>query len=613
MKVGAVYLGDRSSGQTGCCQFTVWAPAREQVTVNIVSPQRRSLPMQPAGFGYWQVTADDIAPGSQYFYQLDDQIERPDPASQFQPDGVHGPSEVVDHTTFAWSDANWSGISLDELIIYELHTGTFTPDGTFEAIIPRLADLKTLGVNAIELMPIAQFPGSRNWGYDGTYPFAVQNSYGGPEGLKRLVDACHAAGMAIVLDVVYNHFGPEGSYFSDYGPYFTEKYRGVWGGALNFDGPQSYGVRDYFLQNALYWFETYHFDVLRLDATDHIVDLTAKHFLQALAEQVADLSRQQGRKFYLTAENDVSDVRLIRSLDQGGYGMDAQWNDGFHHCVHTLLTGEQIGYYQDYGRCEQLAKAMKQGFVYSWDYSPFRDRWHGSDSSAFPGQQFVVCIQNHDQVGNRMLGDRLTHLVSFDALKLGAAALLLSPNVPLLFMGEEYGEESPFLYFVSHTDPNLVEAVRAGRKREFAHFHLEGEYVDPQSVETFERSQLQWEKRHEGKHKVLHDLYQHLIQLRRTIPALKKLDKHNLNVMALEDAKLLLLHRWADESHLFCFLNFNQAAVSVTPEIPDLNWQKILDSADEKWLGTNPTMPATLTPGQSLQVPAVSFAIYQAK
>ncbi|MBW4691022.1 MAG: malto-oligosyltrehalose trehalohydrolase [Lyngbya sp. HA4199-MV5] len=606
MDVGAFWLGhDR-------CRFTVWAPLHKQVGVNIIAPKGRSLPMESIGSGYWQVTAEDVVPGTQYFYELDDDLERPDPASQFQPDGVHGPSQVVDHAAFQWTDAQWSNIPLEDFIIYELHTGTFTPEGTFEAIIPRLPELKALGVNAIELMPVAQFPGNRNWGYDGVYPFAVQHSYGGSDGLKRLVDACHQQGMAIVLDVVYNHFGPEGSYFSDYGPYFTEKYNGIWGSALNFDGAQSYPVRQYFLQNALYWFETYHIDMLRLDATDHIIDLNAKHFLQELTEHVAELCQKQRRKHYLVAENDVNDVRLLRTVEDGGYGLDAQWNDGFHHCAHTLLTGEQIGYYQDYGSCAQLAKAMKQGFVFSWEYSPFRDRWHGSDSSAFPGQQFVVCIQNHDQVGNRMLGDRLTHLVSFDALKLGAAILLLSPNVPLLFMGEEYGEDAPFLYFVSHTDPNLVEAVRAGRKREFSHFHLEGEYIDPQSEETFRRSQLQWNTRNEGKHKVLRDLYQHLIQLRRTIPALKALDKQQLEATALETEKVLLLHRWSTESQILCLMNFNHEAVNLTPNLPDAKWQKILDSADEKWLGSSPTLPNAIVPNQSLTVPPISFALYQA-
>lgn len=606
MDVGAFYLGDDR------CRFTVWAPLHQQVAVSTITPSHQALPMQPVGSGYWQTIAEGIAPGTQYFYQLDEDLERPDPASQFQPDGVHGPSQVLDHSTFQWSDQHWSNIPLEDLILYELHTGTFTPEGTFEAIIPRLPELKELGINAIELMPIAQFPGNRNWGYDGAYPFAVQNSYGGPDGLKRLVDACHQQGMAIVLDVVYNHFGPEGSYFSDYGPYFTEKYNGIWGSALNFDGVQSYPVRQYFIQNARYWFETYHIDMLRLDATDHIIDLTAKHFLQELTEHIAQLSHKQGRKFYLVAENDVNDVRLLRTLEQGGYGLDAQWNDGFHHCVHTLLTGEQIGYYQDYGTCAQLAKAMKQGFVYSWEYSPFRDRWHGSDSSALPGHQLVVCIQNHDQIGNRMLGDRLTHLVSFDALKLGAAALFLSPNIPLLFMGEEYGEDAPFLYFVSHTDPNLVEAVRAGRKREFSHFHLEGEYIDPQSEETFKRSQLQWEHRNEGKHKILREFYQCLIQLRRSIPALKKLDKHNLEAIALEEEKLLLLHRWTTDSQIFCLMNFSQDAVSFTPKIPDGNWQKKLDSADKAYLGVGASLPNELVFGQSISIPGVSFALYQA-
>ncbi|XGV98255.1 MAG: malto-oligosyltrehalose trehalohydrolase [Leptolyngbya sp. BL-A-14] len=605
MDVGAFYLGDDR------CRFTVWAPLHQQVAVSTITPNRRVLPMQSVGSGYWQAIAEDIAPGTQYFYQLDEDLERPDPASQFQPDGVHGPSQVVDHTTFHWSDQHWSSIPLEDFILYELHTGTFTPEGTFEAIIPRLPELKELGINAIELMPIAQFPGNRNWGYDGTYPFAVQNSYGGPDGLKRLVDACHQQGMAIVLDVIYNHFGPEGSYFSDYGPYFTEKYNGIWGSALNFDGAQSYPVRQYFIQNARYWFETYHIDMLRLDATDHIIDLTAKHFLQELTEHIAQLS-DKGRKFYLVAENDVNDVRLLRTLEQGGYGLDAQWNDGFHHCVHTLLTGEQIGYYQDYGTCGQLAKAMKHGFVFSWEYSPFRDRWHGSDSSAIPGHQFVVCIQNHDQVGNRMLGDRLTHLVSFDALKLGAATLFLSPNIPLLFMGEEYGEDAPFLYFVSHTDPNLVEAVRAGRKREFSHFHLEGEYIDPQSEETFQRSQLQWEHRHEGKHRVLREFYQRLIQLRRSIPALKKLDKHNLEAVALEEEKVILLHRWTADSQIFCLMNFSQNAVSFTPKIPDGNWQKKLDSADKACLGSGASLPDELVFGQSITIPGISFALYQA-
>jgi maltooligosyltrehalose trehalohydrolase len=607
VKIGARYLdGNR-------CEFTLWAPLLDQVAVKLVAPTEQLLPMQPGEHGYWQVTAEDVQPGTRYFYDLGE-FDRPDPASQFQPEGVHGPSEVVDHQAFNWTDQDWSGIPLDEMVIYELHVGTFTPEGTFEAIASRLKELRELGVNAIEIMPVAQFPGSRNWGYDGVYPFAVQNSYGGPDGLKQLVNICHQEGFAIILDVVYNHFGPEGNYTSNFAPFFTETYKTPWGSAINFDDAHSEGVRNYFIENALYWFEQFHFDALRLDAIHAIYDLGAKHFLKELADDVAALSKQVGRKLYLIAESDLNDVRVIREPELGGHGMDAQWSDDFHHCLHTLLTGEQIGYYQDFGTCEQLAKAYKNSFVYDWQYAAERKRYHGSDASDRPGYQFVICTQNHDQVGNRMLGDRLSTLVSFEALKLAAGALLLSPNIPMLFMGEEYGEESPFLYFVSHTDPALVEAVREGRKREFSAFHLEGEYSDPQSPETFKQSQLKWEKQKEGKHRALRDLYQHLISLRRTVPALKNLDKQNLEATVQEEKKLLFLYRWQDSSKLFCVLNFNNEEVSFNANIPNDNWRKILDSADQKWMGSGAALPDSLASKTdlSLTIPAQSFAVYQA-
>ena len=603
MKIGAHYLSD------GRCEFSVWAPNLEAVAVQIVSPQEQLLPMQKDEWGYWKTTAQGVEPGTLYFYQLNGD-NRPDPASHFQPKDVHEASSVVDHSQMQWSDANWSGIPLEEMIIYELHVGTFTPEGTFEAIIPRLKDLKELGVNAIEIMPVAQFPGDRNWGYDGVYPFAVQNSYGGPAGLKKLIDAAHQQGISVILDVVYNHFGPEGNYTSQYGPYMTETYKTPWGMAMNFDDARSDGVRNYFFENALYWFQNYHFDALRLDAIHAIYDLGAKHFLQELAEKVAALSKSVGRKLYLIAESDLNDVRVIREPELGGYGMDAQWSDDFHHSLHTLLTGEQIGYYQEFGKCEQLAKAYKKSFVYSWEYAPHRQRFHGSDASDRPGHQFVICTQNHDQVGNRMLGERLSTLVSFEALKLAAGALLLSPNVPLLFMGEEYGEEAPFLYFVSHTDPDLVKAVREGRKKEFSAFHLEGEYKDPESHDTFHESQLKWNWQ-EGKHKVMRELYQHLIQLRQSIPALKNLDRKNLEASAIEQDKLLFLHRWNDESKIFCIMNFNDKDVNFKPTLPNGNWQKILDTSESKWMGSGPTMPDKLIAEQQLTIRPQSFALYQ--
>ncbi len=605
MRIGAHYLGD------GRCEFTVWAPAQEEVAMQIVSPDKHLLPMQKDEWGYWKTTAEGIEPGTLYFYKLDGDTDRPDPASHYQPKGVHEASEVVDHSKMNWTDAQWSGIALEEMIIYELHVGTFTPEGTFEAIIPRLGELREFGVNAIEIMPVAQFPGDRNWGYDGTYPFAVQNSYGGPEGLKKLVDAAHQHSISVILDVVYNHFGPEGNYTSQFGPYMTETYKTPWGMAMNFDDAHSDGVRNYFIENALYWFQNYHIDALRLDAIHAIYDLGAKHFLQELVEKVAALSDSVGRKLYLIAESDLNDVRVIREWELGGHGMDAQWSDDFHHSLHTLLTGEQRGYYQDFGKCEQLAKAYKESFVYSWQYSPNRQRYHGSDASDRPGDQFVICTQNHDQVGNRMLGERLSNLVSFEALKLAAAALLLAPNIPLLFMGEEYGEESPFLYFVSHTDPDLVKAVREGRKKEFAAFHLEGEYKDPESHDTFHQSQLKWEKRQEGKHKVLRELYQHLIQLRQTIPALKKLDKQNLEASVIEPDQLLFLHRGSNESQIFCIMNFNDKDVTFKATPPSGGWQKALDSAESKWMGSGSTLPDKLVQEQELTIKPQSFVLYQ--
>ncbi len=613
MKIGAHYLGN------GHCEFRVWSPNAEVVAVKIVSPQERILPMQQKEGGYWQLTATDVDPGTQYFYQLNNGESRPDPASNYQPLGVHAASQVIDHN-FTWNDSNWSGILLENLIIYELHVGTFTQEGTFEAIIPRLQDLKELGVNAIEIMPIAQFPGDkptdggcayRNWGYDGVYPFAVQTSYGSPEALKRLVDACHQQGMAVVLDVVYNHFGPEGNYMSHFGPYFTHAYRTPWGDAMNFDDGHSHNVRNYFIQNALYWLRDYHIDILRLDAVHAIYDLGAKHFLEELAENVAALSKQQNRKLYLIAESDLNDPRVVRPVENGGYGLDAQWSDDFHHALHALLTGEQTGYYEDFGKCEHLAKAYRDTFVYDWKYSPHRKRFHGNSVRDRSPNQFVVCIQNHDQVGNRMLGERLSHLVSFEALKLAAGALLLSPNIPLLFMGEEYGEEAPFLYFVSHSDLDLIRAVRQGRKQEFAAFHAEGEPPDPESAETFLKCKLNWEKRKEGKHQALWSLYQYLIQLRNTVPALVERERQNMEVDFLDDKKVIWWRRWSQNNQILCLMNFNQSDINLGSAMLGDGWRKILDSAEKKWQGSGSQLPEELSNGKELILRPQSFAVYQ--
>jgi maltooligosyltrehalose trehalohydrolase len=605
MKVGSQYLGD------GVCEFILWAPLVEKVAVHIVSPEDKLLPMTKQEKGYWYLRAEKIDPGMLYYYRLEDVSDKPDPASNFQPQGVHEASEIIDRTNFNWQDANWAGILLDEMIIYELHVGTFTPEGTFQAIIPRLSDLQELGVNAIEIMPVSQFPGDRNWGYDGVYPYAVQNSYGRPEDLQQLVDAAHQQGISIILDVVYNHFGPEGNYIAHHAPYFTETYRTPWGDAINFDDAYSDGVRNYFIENALYWLENYHIDGLRLDAIQAIYDLGAKHILQEMAERVEELSQKVGRKFYLIAESDLNNVRIIRPQNLGGYGLDAQWSDDFHHSLRTVLTGESGGYYADFGTCEQLAKAYQNTFVYDWQYSEFRKRYHGNDASDRQGWQFVVCIQNHDQIGNRMLGERLSDLIDFEGVKLAAGALMLSPYIPLLFMGQEYGEKSPFLYFVSHSDPELVAAVREGRKKEFTDFHLEGNYIDPQSVEAFNLSKINWEQRKEDKHQVLWQLYQKLITLRRTIPALKKLDKQNLTATAIESDRVILLHRWQEQSQIFSILNFSDRDLKLSNIIPKGKWEKILDSADLKWMGNGSDLPQQIDTEQELSIKAHSFVVYQ--
>jgi maltooligosyltrehalose trehalohydrolase len=429
-------------GPDGRTSFRVWAPLAQTVELHLVSPIDKVVPMQPDERGYHHTTAE-AEPGTRYLYRLDGR-ELPDPASRYQPEGVHGPSEVTD-PTFGWSDHTWFGLPLRDYVLYELHTGTFTPQGTFEAIVPWLSELRDLGVTVIELMPVAQFPGTRNWGYDGVYPYAPQASYGGPEGLKRLVDACHARGLGVCLDVVYNHLGPEGCYVDEFGPYFTDAYITPWGRAMNFDGPDSDEVRTFFIGNALYWFEEFHIDALRLDAVHAILDTSALPFLEELALATADLGERLNRRLHLIAESADNDARIIAPRELGGFGLDAQWNDDFHHALHALVTGERAGYYADYGDLRHLARAYADGFVYQGEYSGYRRRRHGRSSRHRGAQRFVVFTRNHDQIGNRMLGERPTVRLDVEELKLTAAVMLLSPYLPLLFMGEEYAETAPFL------------------------------------------------------------------------------------------------------------------------------------------------------------------------
>lgn len=577
--------------EDGSSSFLVWAPRAKDVKLQINLPRRSRVQMTPIDNGYFHCLASAPA-GSLYVYVLDENKERPDPASRFQPDGVHGPSQVCG-SSFEWTDTDWAGLPLTDAVFYELHVGTFTPAGTFDAIIDRIPSLKSLGVTLIELMPVAQFPGARNWGYDGTYPFAVQNSYGGPDALKRLVNACHREGLGLTLDVVYNHLGPEGNYLGDFAPYFTDRYKTPWGNAVNFDDSYSDEVRRFFLENALYWISEFHVDALRLDAVHAIVDLSAKRFLEELTERVAELSLRLGRKVHIIAENDRNDARSLAAPEAGGLGVDSQWNDDFHHSLHALVTGEREGYYQDFGSIDDLAKACRNGFVYTGQYSSFRRRRQGSPSIETPCYQFVVFSQNHDQVGNRAQGDRLSQIVCFETLKLLAGAVLLSPFIPLLFMGEEYGERSPFQYFVSHGDSDLVEKVRQGRRNEFEHSAWQGDIPDPAAPQTFANSKLHWEERECDGHRTLLSFYAELLRLRKTMPALSNPSKANTKVSIIEPATLIM-ERWRDESRAAIFYNFAEGSCSINHSLAAGIWQKHVDSSDEKWNGCGSLAPATV-------------------
>jgi maltooligosyltrehalose trehalohydrolase len=603
---GAVYLGQERT------EFTVWAPFRQSVEVHITSPGEQILPLDKDDRGYFRKVVKGVLPGSRYFYRLERQSEYPDPASRFQPEGVHSPSEVLS-PVFTREDNRWPGLPLKEYIIYELHVGTFTSEGTFDALTRHLEGLKNVGITAIELMPVAQFPGARNWGYDGVYPYAVQNSYGGPDGLERLVNACHQHGMAVILDVVYNHLGPEGNHLGEFGPYFTDRYHTPWGAALNFDGAYSDEVRRFFIENALYWVTEFRIDALRLDALHAILDTSAYTFIEELAVSVRQRAAELGRKIYLIGESAANDARLVRSKEKGGYGLDAQWNDDFHHALHTLLTAENTGYYEDFGKLSQLEKAYSEGFVYSGEYSSYRRRRHGSSSRDIPAERFVVFSQNHDQVGNRARGDRLGQVVSFEALKVAAGLVLLSPFIPMLFMGEEYGETAPFPFFVSHTDPQLVEAVRKGRRQEFSAFDWQAEVPDPQDEATFLSARLNHSLRGEGHHKIIYQFYSELIRLRREIPALSFLGKENLEVRSYENSPVLVVRRWHKGSETVIIYHLNERAACVTLSIPPGRWKKALDSSEESWKGGGSSVAAVLESGGevTLNLPPQSVVIIQ--
>lgn len=602
----------------GKCEFCVWASRADEVALQLFEPTGTLVPMSRDDRGYWSVSVENVSAGQTYQFLLNGNDARPDPASRFQPQGVHQPSAVVDRQ-FPWSDQAWHGLPLVDYITYELHTGTFTEAGTFDAAIERIPDLLDLGITAIELLPVAQFPGERNWGYDGVHPYAAQNSYGGPDGLRRFVDACHQAGLAVVLDVVYNHLGPEGNYLGQFGDYFTSQYKTPWGDALNFDGPRSDEVRRYFIENALWWIADCHIDALRLDAVHAIYDQSAYPFLQELADVVRLEGVRLNRQVHLIAESHLNDPKLVSPAEIGGWGLDSQWADDLHHAIHVTLTGERSGYYSDFDGFAALAKCYRDGFTFDGQYSPYRKHRYGKPSSHLQPVAFTVFSQNHDQIGNRLSGDRLpTQLEEIHGVetaremqKLAAALVLLSPYSPMLFMGEEYGEPAPFQYFVSHLDEHLVKAVRDGRKREFQAFGWQIEPPDPQAEATFRDSTLNHELANTGWHATLRSFYRTLIRYRRTTPVYACPQHDSFQVQNDSTSGLLELRMYsASVNTCVRFLCADKAVA-----LPDLSnaWKLKLNSGASNWKepGNEAGTPDGSNAGAPLEQQAWSVMLWE--
>lgn len=525
-------------------RLRVWAPSAERVEAELTA-SGRLLTMEPDDGGWWSVQDDEIGPGTRYLFRVDGGPGRPDPRSPWQPDGVHGPSCVVDHDAFEWHDQGWDPPPLSDAVIYEAHVGTFSPEGTFLGAIERLDHLVDLGATHLELMPVAAFAGTWGWGYDGVDLWSPHPAYGSPDDLKALVDAAHGRGIGVLLDCVYNHLGPDGNHLSNFGPYFTDRYSTPWGEAVNVDDAGSTEVRRFIIDNALMWLRDHHVDGLRLDAVHAIVDTSAVHLLEQLSTEVADLSDRLGRRLVLIAESDRNDPRLVQPRDEGGLGIDAHWNDDFHHAVHVALTGEQESYYVDYGGLEPLADALRHAWVYRGQYSEFRERHHGREPEGVPGHRFIGYVQNHDQIGNRARGERASHLLSPARLRVAAAVVMTAPFVPMVFQGEEWGASAPFPYFADHRhDPDLADAVRRGRLEEFAAFGWSpDEVADPEDPDTFRSAVLDLDEATREPHASLLAWYRDLIALRAAEPCLRDPDLEAVRTEHDEERRTLAMLR----------------------------------------------------------------------
>jgi maltooligosyltrehalose trehalohydrolase len=588
----------------------LWAPHADTVEVLF---NGQAVPLLKQEYGYWSNKTSQLKAGDHYEFLLNGKKTVPDPASLSQPQGVHAASSVIDEAAFKWTDQTWQNPDLDTYIIYELHTGTFTEKGTFNAISEKLDHLVSLGITAIELMPVAAFSGNRNWGYDGVFPFAVHEAYGGATGLQMLVNQCHEKGLAVILDVVYNHLGPEGNYLPEFAPYLTDNYKTPWGEAINLDDAGCDGVRNYFIENALMWLRDFHMDALRLDAVHAIKDFSADHILAELRRYVDLLETASHKKYYLIIECDLNDPKYIAPLKERGYGMHAQWSDEFHHALRVATGQQPIGYYSDFNGIEHLAKAYKDAYVYDGIFSAHRNKKFGMKAKEHAGEQFIVFSQNHDQVGNRMLGERSSNLVSFEMLKLMAGAVMVSPYLPLLFMGEEWAEQHPFLYFVSHTDLHLAEAVRKGRKEEFKYFKHTTDPPDPLAEETFKRSRLQWELKNQDAHSTIFNFYKKLIAVRKHFLPLNLFKRDQLEVGFDKENITIQLLRWQGKKHsngnnqVACLMNFSKEERLL--KFPSgQTWSKLMCSSDPDWLGQS-CSPEMVKDGY-ISLTAESFLIY---
>lgn len=520
-------------------EVNVWAPFKKKVDLKIVAPIEKIVPMDKCANGYHTVRINQPIEIFDYYFILDEEHSFPDPASHWQPQGVVGPSRVYPFSQFHWEDSKWKGIPLKEAIIYEIHVGTFTPAGTFQGIIDKIPYFKEMGINTIELMPVATFSGDRNWGYDGVYLYAPHECYGGPKGLQELVNRCHQNNIAVVMDVVYNHLGPEGNFLHEFGPYFTEKYSTPWGSAINYDESYSLNVREFVINNALHWLEKYHIDGLRLDAIHAIFDQSAYPILEELADRFHDKAKLLGKDAWLIAESDLNDPKYVQSKKNMGIGLDAQWNDDFHHCLEAYVGKKSFGYFRDYGSIYDLTKAITEGFVQDGKWSEFRQRYHGKPSTEIPLNKLVNFLQNHDQIANASQGKRIASYLDIDQLMVTATILMLSPGIPMLFMGQEWGTNSPFYFFTSFTDEALGKAVTQGRKEEYASLGVDGNFHDPQQKETFFKSKLDWSVRNESLYKQVSECYKSLISLRKN--QLQDIEKSSITTFIDKDNKSFLI------------------------------------------------------------------------